>query len=40
VDLISLSDILKGGVEKNGEFIQLIDLQQLVDKSREDAELV
>ena len=39
-DLISLSDILKGVVEKNGEFIQLIDLQQLVDKSREDAELV
>lgn len=39
-DSFSSKDILKGIIEKDGEFIQVIDIQHLIDKSKKNLELV
>jgi|GEM_PF-977182 len=36
----SSSDVLKGIVEKNSEFIQVIDISQLIKRAKDDVELV
>lgn len=40
LDSFSSREVLKGIVEKNGEFIQVIDIQHLIEKSKNGLELV